>query len=51
MDPAAREQWQAEVLDAILESFAASDALASCLIFKGARVLSTDFRGRLSDRF
>jgi hypothetical protein len=28
MDPAAREQWQSEVLDAILESFAASDALA-----------------------
>ena len=40
MDPTAREQWQSEVLDAILESFAASNALASCLIFRGARVLS-----------
>ena len=40
MDPTAREQWQSEVLDTILESFAASEPLASCLIFKGARVLS-----------
>jgi len=40
MDSTAREQWQSEVLDAILESFAASKPLASCLIFKGARVLS-----------
>jgi hypothetical protein len=40
MDPTAREQWQSEVLDAILESFAASGGLATCLIFKGARVLS-----------
>lgn len=40
MDPNARAQWQSEVLDAILESFAASKPLASCLIFKGARVLS-----------
>jgi len=44
MDPTAREQWQSEVLDAILESFAASDVLASCLVFKGARVLSKRLR-------
>ena len=40
MDPNARERWQSEVLDAILEAFAASQPLASCLIFKGGRVLS-----------
>ena len=38
MDQTARDQWQGEVLDAILESFAASDAVTCCLIFKGARV-------------
>jgi Nucleotidyl transferase AbiEii toxin, Type IV TA system len=39
MDKSEAERWKSEVLDEIFEALAASEAITSALVFKGARIL------------
>lgn len=48
MNPEEQSRWRSEVLDVVFEAMAASEALTSLLVYKGARVLN--LRLQSSDR-